>query len=488
MTICLQLDHVNYSYGAAKIRVLSDVNADFESGKMYAITGPSGAGKSTLLSLLAGLDAPSDGVVRFEGEDIATTGYSKHRREHVSLVFQDHNLIDYLTPEENLRLVNPKADMKILEDLGLSREESKRNIMHLSGGQRQRVAVGRALVAPGRAILADEPTGSLDPEMTDEVIDLLRHAAHQLGKCVIVVTHSKRVADSADAVYTLRHKKLAKHSTLAQTTSSVMAGKNRANAPSAIVLGCETGVGIASWIGDVFGTRRRSTTPMPAPVLIRTRPDRTTRPSGIDRSKNGRDMPRKETNPPHRKGTKNDRTTHRRHGQDGRKPCRQDPMERKRRRTGTDRPHAGSRNGRHGPRGRGPPAVPGEDPATTMDDAVAALEGFLGNNKYIHIDGDDVRSVCAGALTTVIRVESGSSTGIVEALDGRFHDSSVASDEVTGAIIAIEGPKSLQLSDATAIVGGVQKRLTDKVEIIWGLNFADEDVLRATVLLAIQQK
>ena len=151
MTICLQLDHVNYSYGAAKIRVLSDVNADFESGKMYAITGPSGAGKSTLLSLLAGLDAPSDGVVRFEGEDIATTGYSKHRREHVSLVFQDHNLIDYLTPEENLRLVNPKADMKILEDLGLSREESKRNIMHLSGGQRQRVAVGRALVAPGRA-------------------------------------------------------------------------------------------------------------------------------------------------------------------------------------------------------------------------------------------------------------------------------------------------------------------------------------------------
>jgi len=100
--------------------------------------------------------------------------------------------------------------MKILEDLGLSREESKRNIMHLSGGQRQRVAVGRALVAPGRAILADEPTGSLDPEMTDEVIDLLRQAAHQLGKCVIVVTHSKRVADSADAVYTLRHKKLAK--------------------------------------------------------------------------------------------------------------------------------------------------------------------------------------------------------------------------------------------------------------------------------------
>lgn len=208
MSVCLQLDQVDYMYGAAKIRVLSDVSADFEAGKMYAITGPSGAGKSTLLSLLAGLDSPSKGVVRFEGGNIAETGYSKHRREHVSLVFQDHNLIDYLTPVENLRLVNPKADLKILEDLGLTREEAKRNIMHLSGGQRQRVAVGRALVSPGSVILADEPTGSLDPKTTGDVITLLRDAAHQLGKCVIVVTHSERVADAADIVLNLKRKKL----------------------------------------------------------------------------------------------------------------------------------------------------------------------------------------------------------------------------------------------------------------------------------------
>lgn len=208
MSVCLQLDHVDYMYGAAKIRVLSDVSADFKAGKMYAITGPSGAGKSTLLSLLAGLDSPSKGVVRFEGGNIAETGYSKHRREHVSLVFQDHNLIDYLTPVENLRLVNPKADLKILEDLGLTREEAKRNIMHLSGGQRQRVAVGRALVSPGSVILADEPTGSLDPKTTGDVITLLRDAAHQLGKCVIVVTHSERVADAADIVLNLKRKKL----------------------------------------------------------------------------------------------------------------------------------------------------------------------------------------------------------------------------------------------------------------------------------------
>ena len=208
MSVCLQLDHVDYMYGAAKIRVLSDVSADFEAGKMHAITRPSGAGKSNLFSLLAGLDSPSKGVVRFEGGNIAETGYSKHRREHVSLVFQDHNLIDYLTPVENLRLVNPKADLKILEDLGLTREEAKRNIMHLSGGQRQRVAVGRALVSPGSVILADEPTGSLDPKTTGDVITLLRDAAHQLGKCVIVVTHSERVADAADIVLNLKRKKL----------------------------------------------------------------------------------------------------------------------------------------------------------------------------------------------------------------------------------------------------------------------------------------
>ena len=194
MTICLQLDHVNYSYGAAKIRVLSDVNADFESGKMYAITGPSGAGKSTLLSLLAGLDAPSDGVVRFEGEDIATTGYSKHRREHVSLVFQDHNLIDYLTPEENLRLVNPKADMKILEDLGLSREESKRNIMHLSGGQRQAVSLIMATLTPIDFLILDEHTAALDPKTAEIIMELTDKVVKQKKLTAVMVTHNLRYA------------------------------------------------------------------------------------------------------------------------------------------------------------------------------------------------------------------------------------------------------------------------------------------------------
>lgn len=211
MSTLLQIENVTYTYGPANIAVLNDVNAEFEAGSVYSITGPSGAGKSTMLSLLAGLDAPAKGVVRFDGEDIAKTGYSNHRKEHVSLVFQNFNLIDYLTPLENLRLVNSKADAQVLIDLGLSEEEVNRNVTQLSGGQQQRVAIGRALVSSAPVILADEPTGSLDPATTKEVIAILKSAAHDRGKCVIVVTHDSKVASAADVKYVLKNKQLKKN-------------------------------------------------------------------------------------------------------------------------------------------------------------------------------------------------------------------------------------------------------------------------------------
>ena len=199
------------SYGATNIPVLRNVNADFESGKIYSITGQSGAGKSTMLSLLAGLDTPTKGTVLFDGQDISKNGgYSNHRKNHVSLVFQNFNLIDYLTPVENLRLVNSNADSKILKELGLSEDESTRNITKLSGGQQQRVAIARALVSSAPVILADEPTGSLDPNTTQEVISILKDAAHKHGKCVIVVTHSSDVAAAADIKYVLKNKQLTK--------------------------------------------------------------------------------------------------------------------------------------------------------------------------------------------------------------------------------------------------------------------------------------
>ncbi|WP_293849352.1 ABC transporter ATP-binding protein [uncultured Brevibacterium sp.] len=207
MTI-MQLDHVNFTYASAAKRVLSNVSYDFEVGTFYAIVGSSGAGKTTMLSLLAGLDAPTQGEVRFDGNDIATTGYTRHRRDQIALVFQNYNLIDYLTPLENLRLVNPKASVGDLTRLGIDAAAAKRNVLALSGGQQQRVAIGRALVSSAPVILADEPTGNLDEDTAQGVIEILRDAAHEQNKCVIVVTHSRQLARAADVTLRLEQRKL----------------------------------------------------------------------------------------------------------------------------------------------------------------------------------------------------------------------------------------------------------------------------------------
>ncbi|MCC9843722.1 ATP-binding cassette domain-containing protein, partial [Streptococcus agalactiae] len=162
---------VNYSYANSKEKVLSGVNQKFELGKFYAIVGKSGTGKSTLLSLLAGLDKVQTGKILFKNEDIEKKGYSNHRKNNISLVFQNYNLIDYLSPIENIRLVNKSVDESILFELGLDKKQIKRNVMKLSGGQQQRVAIARALVSDAPIILADEPTGNLDSVTAGEIIN-----------------------------------------------------------------------------------------------------------------------------------------------------------------------------------------------------------------------------------------------------------------------------------------------------------------------------
>ena len=180
----LELKDVTYSYQNKSEAILSKVNYRFEKGKFYSIIGQSGAGKSTLLSLLAGLDYPKKGQVLFNGENIKKKGSSYHRRHHVALVFQNYNLIDYLTPLENVRLVNKNADRKI------------------------RVAIARALVSEAPIILADEPTGNLDEETAKDIIAILKRMALDRQKCVIVVTHSKEVAQASDVVLELKKKQL----------------------------------------------------------------------------------------------------------------------------------------------------------------------------------------------------------------------------------------------------------------------------------------
>lgn len=206
----LEIKNVTYSYKSSGDKILSSVNQKFELGKFYAITGKSGAGKSTLIALLAGLDKPQVGQVLFKNENIERAGYSNHRKNNISLVFQNYNLIDYLSPLENIRLVNKKASESILLELGLNESQIKRNVMKLSGGQQQRVAIGRALVSEAPIILADEPTGNLDSITAGEIIEILKKSAKERNKCVIVVTHSKEVADAADIVLELKDKRLEK--------------------------------------------------------------------------------------------------------------------------------------------------------------------------------------------------------------------------------------------------------------------------------------
>ncbi len=199
----LELKNVSYAYEKGKV-VLQNVSAELETGKLYAILGPSGSGKTTLLSLLGGLDVQTQGSVLFDSEDIAAKGLEHHRRNHISLIFQSYNLIDYMTPVENVRLTAKLDAAPILERLGLEQDETQRNVLKLSGGQQQRVAIARALASDAPVILADEPTGNLDADTAEEITAILKESAHAFGKCVVVVTHSGEVAKQADVVLEIK--------------------------------------------------------------------------------------------------------------------------------------------------------------------------------------------------------------------------------------------------------------------------------------------
>lgn len=203
----LEIKEVTFAYGKGK-NILKDVSAEFESGKMYTLLGPSGCGKTTLLSLLGGLDSPVDGQILYDGQDIEKIGLANHRKDNVAFIFQSYNLIDYLTPKENVALTAKLPPQSILERVGLTEEECKRNVLKLSGGQQQRVAIARALASDVKVILADEPTGNLDEDTAAEIIAILKECAHQMNKCVVIVTHSNDLAKQADAILRLRKGKL----------------------------------------------------------------------------------------------------------------------------------------------------------------------------------------------------------------------------------------------------------------------------------------
>lgn len=207
-----ELNNVGYSYDGKK-QVITDCNYKFEQGKVYTIVGKSGAGKSTLLSMLSGLTKPTSGNIYYKEKDITKINQYDYRSKYVGVIFQAYNLLPYLTAKENAMLsmdisgkkISNKAEraQELLKKVGLREDMVDRRILKLSGGEQQRVAIARTLAYDPDIILADEPTGNLDGDTQDKIIDIFCELAHKQNKCVILVTHSPEVAKRADVTYVL---------------------------------------------------------------------------------------------------------------------------------------------------------------------------------------------------------------------------------------------------------------------------------------------
>ena len=197
----IEARNIMYSYKSKRdTLVLKQVSATFEEETFYAIVGPSGSGKTTFLSLLAGLDSPVSGNILYNGEDIQKKGLNYHRRHDISLVFQNYNLIDYLTTEENVKLGGKGDAEKLLQEVGIPSEDWKRNVLQLSGGQQQRVAIARALASESKVLLADEPTGNLDYQTGQEIMKLICASRELYRQTIVMVTHDMDSANYADRI------------------------------------------------------------------------------------------------------------------------------------------------------------------------------------------------------------------------------------------------------------------------------------------------
>lgn len=199
-----------YGKGNNAVHALKDIKFSVDKGEYIAIVGESGSGKSTLLNIIGAIDIPTDGKVIISNKDLFTMTDSEltvFRRRNIGFIFQGFNLIPELTVEQNIifpvLLDYKKPDRKYLEELLniLGLQERKNHLpSELSGGQQQRVAIGRALITKPSLILADEPTGNLDSKNSSEVISLLKESSQKYEQTIIMITHSRSIAQAADRV------------------------------------------------------------------------------------------------------------------------------------------------------------------------------------------------------------------------------------------------------------------------------------------------
>ena len=208
----LEVQNVSKTYGSGETAVHALKNATFSvsKGEFVAVVGESGSGKSTLLNMIGALDLPTDGKVLIDGKDVFAMkerNLTVFRRRNIGFIFQSFNLIPELTVEQNIifpvLLDYQKPDRRYLEELltVLNLKERRNHLpSQLSGGQQQRVAIGRALITRPSLILADEPTGNLDTKNTSEVIALLKEASRKYEQTILMITHSRSIAQTADRI------------------------------------------------------------------------------------------------------------------------------------------------------------------------------------------------------------------------------------------------------------------------------------------------
>ncbi|MDY3018325.1 ABC transporter ATP-binding protein [Blautia sp.] len=199
-----------YGSGETAVKALKNINFSVPKGQYAAIIGESGSGKSTLLNMIGALDLPTSGKVFIDGKDIFSMNEQKltiFRRRNIGFIFQAFNLVPELTVEQNiifpLLLDYQKPDKAYLEELltVLNLKERRNHLPNqLSGGQQQRVAVGRALITRPALILADEPTGNLDTQNSREVIALMKKASKKYQQTILMITHNRSIAQTADRV------------------------------------------------------------------------------------------------------------------------------------------------------------------------------------------------------------------------------------------------------------------------------------------------
>ncbi len=208
----LEVNHICKTYGSGEtaVKALEHVSFSVPKGEYTAVVGESGSGKSTLLNIIGALDTPSSGKVVIDGKDVFSMDDRKltiFRRRNIGFIFQAFNLIPELTVEQNIifpmLLDYRKPDRQYLEELlAVLNLNGRRNHLpsQLSGGQQQRVAIGRALITRPSLILADEPTGNLDSRNSSEVITLLKEASKKYEQTILMITHNRSIAQTADRV------------------------------------------------------------------------------------------------------------------------------------------------------------------------------------------------------------------------------------------------------------------------------------------------